>query len=100
EHRKELSRSKLSLAGAVIPVFVALVIYLKANLRWRPNNRAVYRMGWQNVPPFQYKTEDGAPAGLAIDLVRDAARRRRIQLEWVWYPGSSEGALRNGDVDL
>jgi PAS domain S-box-containing protein len=62
--------------------------------------RRVYRIGWQNVPPFQEKAADGSPTGLAIDLVREAARRRGIQLEWVWYPGSSETALRKGDVDL
>ena len=47
----------------------------------------VYTIGWQNSPPFQQKAEDGSPAGLAIDLVRDAARRRGIRLQWVWYPG-------------
>src|SRR5436190_3716767 len=60
----------------------------------------VYRIGWQNVPPFQEKAEDGSPAGLAVHLVREAARQRGIRLEWVWYPGSSESALRNRDVDL
>jgi PAS domain S-box-containing protein len=60
----------------------------------------VYRIGWQEVPPFQQKGKDGNPSGVAVDLVRDAARRRGIRLEWVWYPGSSEAALRNREVDL
>src|SRR5207253_1209931 len=60
----------------------------------------VYRIGWQSSPSFQVKAVDGSPAGLAIDLVRDAVQRRGIQLEWVWYPGSSETALRNAEVDL
>jgi PAS domain S-box-containing protein len=60
----------------------------------------VYRIGWQDVPPFQQKGKDGTPTGVAVDLVRDAARRRGIRLEWVWYPGSSEAALRNQEVDL
>src|SRR5437763_6718981 len=60
----------------------------------------VYTIGWQNTPPFQQRAEDGSPAGLAIDLVRDAARRRGIRLQWVWYPDSSEAALRDHKVDL
>jgi PAS domain S-box-containing protein len=57
-------------------------------------------IGWQDVPPFQYKAEDGSPAGLAVDLIREAARRRGIRLKWQWHPGSSEAALRNRQVDL
>jgi PAS domain S-box-containing protein len=59
-----------------------------------------YAIGWQDAPPFQQKAENGSPAGLAVDLVNDAARRRGIRLRWVWTPGSSETALKKGDVDL
>jgi PAS domain S-box-containing protein len=68
-------------------------------LRPRIQDR-VYTIGWQSSPPFQQKAEDGSPAGLAIDLVRDAARRRGIRLKWVWHPDSSEAALRSREVDL
>ena len=40
------------------------------------------------------------PSGLAIELVRDAARRRGIRLDWVWHPGGAEDALRKREVDL
>src|SRR5688572_5861214 len=60
----------------------------------------VYRIGWQQVPPFQERSADGSPAGLAVEVVQDAARRRKVRLEWVFYPGSSEAALRSGEVDL
>ena len=79
---------------------LALGVYLGLNYPWRHIENRVYRIGWQQVPPYQQKAEDGSPTGLAIDLVRDAARRRGIRLMWVWHPGSSEAALRNREVDL
>jgi polar amino acid transport system substrate-binding protein len=88
------------LPAAAIVVLVAAGAYFALNYRRGPIENRVYRIGWQQVPPFQYKTEDGSPTGLAVELVRDAARRRGIQLEWVLVPGSSETALRNGEVDL
>jgi PAS domain S-box-containing protein len=60
----------------------------------------VYRIGWQEDPPFQVQDADGAPAGFAIELVQQAARRRGIRLEWIKYPASSEEALRRNLVDL
>jgi two-component system, cell cycle sensor histidine kinase and response regulator CckA len=87
---------KATLASIGIAALLFAGVYL---VRPRIGSR-VYRIGWQNSPPFQEKADDGSPAGLAIELVREAARRRGVQLQWVWYPGSSEAALRNGDVDL
>src|SRR5512133_1537873 len=82
--------------GVLLATAAGLAVFTFAD---RTSDR-VYRIGWQEVPPFQTKANDGSPAGLAIDLVREAARRRGIRLEWVWYPNSSEKALRSRDVDL
>lgn len=62
--------------------------------------RFVYRIGWENSPPFQQPDEKGQPSGLAVDLVREAARRSGIKLQWIRQPASSENSLRNGLVDL
>jgi signal transduction histidine kinase/DNA-binding response OmpR family regulator len=35
-----------------------------------------------------------------VELLRDAARRRHIQLEWVYFPGGPEKALSSGALDL
>jgi PAS domain S-box-containing protein len=72
---------------------------MSVRARTRIDDR-VYVIGWQQVPPFQQKTADNSPAGLAVDLIRDAARRQGIRLQWKWYPGSSEAALKNREVDL
>ena len=93
-------RSKLVLYGAAIASALMSAAYLALN-RFSPRiDDRVYRIGWQHVPPFQYKTNDGSPAGLVVDLIRSVAQRRGIRLEWVYHPGSSETALRNREVDL
>ena len=95
-----LWRTKAILWLVGIVLVLALGVYMGSNHPWRHIENRVYRIGWQQDPPFQQKAEDGSPTGLAIELVRAAARRRRIRLEWVWSPGSSEAALRNRQVDL
>jgi PAS domain S-box-containing protein len=59
-----------------------------------------FKIGWENDPPFQVTLADGRPGGLAVELVQEAARRRNIQLEWVWRPRSSETSLTGGQNDL
>ena len=87
---------KATLASIGIAALLLAGVYLV-----RPSMaHRVYTIGWQNVPPFQEKRPDGSPGGLAVDLVREAARRQGVQLNWVWYPGSAETALKNEDVDL
>ncbi len=60
----------------------------------------VYRIGWEEDPPYQVRGEDGGPTGLAVELVREAARRRGVRLEWVRRRESSELSLRAKSVDL
>ncbi len=82
---------------ATIPAFVVLVW-----LQFRGPGVAsrVYRMGWTDSPPFEVRGADGQPTGLAVDLVRTAAQRRGIHLQWVYWGGNSEHALRDKRVDL
>ena len=79
---------------------LASAAYLGVTHPWRHIEDRVYRIGWQQVPPFQQKGTDISPTGIAVEFVRDAARRRGIRLEWVFYPGSAEAALRNHELDL
>lgn len=59
-----------------------------------------YRIGWQVDPPFQVKGDNGSATGFSIELVRAAARRRGIRLEWLPQPTGPEESLRSGQVDL
>ena len=83
---------------------VALALTL-SSLGWLVLRRPVfdnrlYTIGWMISPPFQSLGENGQPAGLSVDLVREAARRRGIRLRWVYWQDSSESALRKKVVDL
>jgi PAS domain S-box-containing protein len=85
--------------------WVGGTVVLVAFLGWLQFGRPtvaprVYRIGWGLSPPFQVRGADGQPGGVAIDLVRTAARRRGIRLQWVYWAESSESALRSKKLDL
>src|SRR5215510_10159560 len=60
----------------------------------------IYRIGWEPDHPFQVVGGNGQATGLAVELVREAARRRGVRLEWVRQTSGAEVALRNSTVDL
>lgn len=58
-----------------------------------------YRIGFGGDKPLHYVDSDGQPSGLAVDIVRDAARRRGIHLQWV-SEKDALGALKKRNLDL
>src|ERR1035438_1977530 len=58
------------------------------------------KIGFQNSPPYQFPDAAGPPAGPAVELMRAAAAREGIRLEWVWAPDGPEKALVSGQADL
>jgi hypothetical protein len=84
------------LAGLVVGGAAIGRFYLRA-----PDfGNRVYRIGWFVSPPFSVRGTDGNPSGIAVDLVNQAARRRGIALEWIFWRQSSESALVSKSVDL
>ncbi|MSV29882.1 MAG: PAS domain S-box protein [Bryobacterales bacterium] len=81
-------------------ICAAAGVLLWLGIRGPRVERRPYRAGWQIAPPFQVLGADGKPAGLAIDLVREAARRRGIQLEWVQVEGNQFELVQTGKLDL
>ena len=63
-------------------------------------SRHVYRIGWGNSPPFQVRGTAGNASGISVELVNQAARRRGIALQWIFWNESSESALVSKKVDL
>jgi signal transduction histidine kinase/CheY-like chemotaxis protein/HPt (histidine-containing phosphotransfer) domain-containing protein len=59
-----------------------------------------YRVGFQHSPPRQYVAADGTPYGPNIDILREAAARAHIRLEWVPTPEGPDKALKTGVIDL
>jgi signal transduction histidine kinase/ActR/RegA family two-component response regulator len=80
-------------------LLVGLVTGGSALLRYRMHEQT-YRIGFEDDPPFHFRDAQGLPTGLAIDVVKEAARRKGIRLQWVYERQSSEMALRSGNVDL
>jgi two-component system, cell cycle sensor histidine kinase and response regulator CckA len=97
--RLSFSRKPIWLtAAALFLATVALFGWLAVEHTRVPDR--VYRIGWQADPPFQTRGSNGEASDLAIDLVRAAARRRGVQLEWVERPEGGEAALLAKNVDL
>src|SRR5579862_7505495 len=65
----------------------------------RPLDRPL-RIGIQNSPPYHFPDANGDPTGSTVDVVREAARRRNIELEWRYSSEGPERALSSGAVDL
>jgi PAS domain S-box-containing protein len=73
-----------------IVLFLSLLVLVAAAwLAWfffgpaRVDHSKVYRIGYGNDVPLHFEGPDGKPTGLAVELVRESARRQGIQLEWV-----------------
>jgi signal transduction histidine kinase/ABC-type amino acid transport substrate-binding protein len=88
---------------------VAVVLILVAALcagyaLWRRSaprhQQRAYRIGYGNDIPFHFRDADGHPAGLAVEMIKEAAKRRGIQLEWVQPQEQGIPAVLKGDVDF
>src|SRR6516162_10146306 len=44
--------------------------------------RRILRIGFENVPPVQVRTDSGV-TGLAVDIVNEAAMRAGVSLRWI-----------------
>jgi hypothetical protein len=57
-------------------------------------------MGLQLAPPDQILDSNGRASGPAVEVVREAARRTGVKIDWVYSPEGPEAALESGKVDL
>ena len=75
---------------------------LLVGIQWRRSavTNRLYKIGFENDPPFHFPDENGKANGLIVDIVSEAARRGGIRLQWIYEPRSSDAALRSGSVDL
>ena len=80
-------KSLLWVAGAGI---TGVCLCWRAWLGDGPDHSRVYRIGYGEDVPLHFQGTNGQPHGLAVDLVRAAAARRGIQLQWVHGKGLAE----------
>ena len=82
-----------SVASAAALAFWYFVIHTP------PVPRRTLRIGFEQVPPMQIRTESGF-AGLSVETVQEAAKRGGVSLQWVETGTSTDEALQRGLVDL
>ena len=58
------------------------------------------RIGFQNSAPYHFPDSHGNASGPAVDILREAARRKNVNLQWVYSPQGPEAALSSGAIDL
>jgi signal transduction histidine kinase/CheY-like chemotaxis protein len=86
---------------ALVAVLAALTFLLTVQRFRRPDlHGRTFRIGYEESRPTQYIAPDGSPAGAVIDIVREAAERRGIKLNWVHSYGGAERSLSTGETDL
>jgi len=83
----------------VVAAGAALAVLVVERHLHDPSGRT-FRIGFQQSLPDQAVGPGGTPAGPAIEIVQEAARRRNIHLQWVLMPGGPESAMSSGAVDL
>src|ERR1041384_1409219 len=60
----------------------------------------VFKIGFRTARPYHFPDEHGNATGPAVDLIRAAAQRKQIRLEWIYSPQGAGRALASGAVDL
>jgi signal transduction histidine kinase/CheY-like chemotaxis protein len=58
------------------------------------------RIGVDQAAPYQSWQDGFGPVGFTVDVVREAARKRGIDLNWVNCPEGPQKAMRAGKVDI
>ena len=89
-------RILLGLTVAVVMGGIGIGAYFELS----PRVDRTLRIGFQNSPPYHFPDAHGQPGGPAVEVMKEAARRAKIKLEWVWSPQGPEKALQSGAVDL
>ncbi|HLX43831.1 MAG TPA: histidine kinase dimerization/phospho-acceptor domain-containing protein, partial [Bryobacteraceae bacterium] len=95
--RREHRILSYSILAGVVVLAVILGTYLWA---WHPPIERTLTVGFQYSPPYHFPDADGNPAGPAVDVFREAARRLHLRIQWVYSPQGPEKALGSGTVDL
>jgi signal transduction histidine kinase/CheY-like chemotaxis protein len=86
-------------AAVSVLILLTAVLLVRAS-RGADLRKRSFRIGYEESRPTQYITTDGGPAGAAIDILREAARRRGIQLVWFHSYIGAEKSLIAGETDL
>ncbi len=90
------SRWKVRVAWAAVGVVLLCTVVLVLR---RPQPPRTLRVGADNYAPYSIWRNEAMPAGFAVDVLQEAARRQNIRLQWVHRSGG-DGLLQRGEFDL
>jgi len=65
-----------------------------------PEKPVTWRIGFGHFPPYMVLNPDGSPGGFAVDVIKEAAQRRGIQLKWLPTPEGPVAPFSFGQIDL
>jgi signal transduction histidine kinase/CheY-like chemotaxis protein len=86
---------------ALFSVLALLIIVLMLQRFREPElGERTFRAGYEEVPPSEFAGADGSPRGAVIEVMQEAARRRRLQLVWVHASAGSERSLSTAETEL
>ncbi len=87
---------------SIVAVFAFSLIAVTAGYFARPkiDRQRVYKIGFGGDRPLHFADQNGKPVGLAVGMVREAARRRGIQLQWVQSATPGIKAITRHDADF
>jgi signal transduction histidine kinase/DNA-binding response OmpR family regulator len=86
--------------AAIFAVAAALAIATVSVSRRPVEKSRTYRIGYEQSPPRQMIDAQGQPYGPNIDLLREAARRANVKVEWIHVLVGPDRGLSEGLVDI
>ncbi len=89
---------RLTLKFAAAAILLS-ILGLTLNTSWPQRDKKPLRAGFNEFNPFLSATAAGKPAGLAVDVLNEAAKRSGQTLEWVRV-NDAESGLASGKIDL
>lgn len=87
----------LTVAAGTVAALALTCVFL---LTREPAVKRTMRIGFRDTHPYHFPDNTGQASGPSVEILRTAAARRNIKLEWVFSPQGPEKALASGAVDL
>jgi signal transduction histidine kinase len=87
----------LILAIGLVLALASVGVYLRTS---SANVNRTFKIGFRNSTPYHFPDAHGNPTGVAVAVIKEAARRKHIELQWVYSAQGSDAALSSGAVDL
>ena len=95
-----LIRPKLRIIALLGGALVLLTLACTFFVHNKTGISRTLKIGYQNSMPYHFPDASGQPSGPAVDIIREAARRSNISLEWVYSPGNLERSMTSANLDL